>query len=102
MIAVVCVLCLGASLLNSEEPKGEQPGQVGRSVQWALSAGSNAYVVMDTTNGKIWALHENHWEKVGPSIPEQNAEANKQAAVPDPTGKLRPKPEEDFNKERVR
>ena len=52
---------------------------------------------MDTTNGQIWLFDGDRWSRLSPPIPEANREANKHALLPDPTGKLRPKPEEDRN-----
>jgi len=52
---------------------------------------------MDTTNGQLWQNNKNNqWTKMGMPIPEQNAPI---VITPDPTGKVRPKPEADFNKE---
>jgi len=55
---------------------------------------------MDTTNGQMWMFDGNkRWNKFGKAITEQIDEMIKLEAKPDPTGKVRPKPEADFNKE---
>ncbi len=98
----VCVSCLVAtrSMSISAEPAlAPAQAQVGRYVPHPSTR--DGYAALDTTNGQLWVFnHVNGWMKWGSPISEQRVEALKPPATPDPTGKLRPKPEEDFNKGR--